>query len=278
MSPDEEHLDYYAVPSLSHSRLKEIRHSPGHFRWKYDNAEPATDAMNLGSLVHAMVLEPHTVDRAFVASPKFDRRTKAGREGYAKFIDDHPLQKVVTEAEWEHASLMTEAVLAHPHAGGLVDNVIAHGTAEKEFYWTDERGIDRKAKVDGMVMGPDGCDFVLDLKTTMDASPDGFRKSITKFCYGTQMAYYCEAAKPLQSRAMIIAVSKTPPFGVGLYRFGEDAIARGKMVVDKWLDLYKQCVEYDAWPTYWDAQDVSIPDWFLTVNGVDRESIDSRPH
>ena len=264
MSPDEEHLDYYAVPSLSHSRLKEIRHSPGHFRWKYDNAEPATDAMNLGSLVHAMVLEPHTVDRAFVASPKFDRRTKAGREGYAKFI--------------EHASLMTEAVRAHPHAGGLVDNVIAHGTAEKEFYWTDERGIDRKAKVDGMVMGPDGCDFVLDLKTTMDASPDGFRKSITKFCYGTQMAYYCEAAKPLQSRAMIIAVSKTPPFGVGLYRFGEDAIARGKMVVDKWLDLYKQCVEYDAWPTYWDAQDVSIPDWFLTVNGVDRESIDSRPH
>ena len=268
MSPDEEHLDYYAVPSLSHSRLKEIRHSPGHFMWKMEHAEAATDAMNLGSLVHAMVLEPHVVDRLFVASPKFDRRTKAGREDYSKFLDDHPGQKVVTEAEWEQATMMTEAVRNHPHAGGLVDNVIAHGTAEKEYYWTDERGIDRKAKVDGLVMSSDGCDFILDLKTTMDASPSGFRKSISKFCYGTQMAYYCEAAKPVHRRAMIIAVSKTPPFGVGLYRFGTEAIDRAQLVVDQWLDLYLECSKSNEWPTYWDTKDVDVPDWFLTSNGV----------
>ena len=79
MTPDQEYLDYYDVPRLSHSQLKEIRHSPGHFRWKMDTSEAASPAMNLGSLVHAMVLEPHIVERRWVVVPKIDRRTKAGR-------------------------------------------------------------------------------------------------------------------------------------------------------------------------------------------------------
>jgi exodeoxyribonuclease VIII len=270
MTPDEEHLDYYAVPSLSHSRLKEIRHSPGHFRWKSDNAEQATDAMNLGSLVHAMLLEPHLVERLFVASPKFDRRTKGGREDYIRFLNSHPGQKVVTEAEWEQASLMAESVRQHPHARPMLDNVIAHGSAEKEYYWTDSRGIERKAKVDGLYYGDESApEFIVDVKTTIDASPQGFRKSISKFCYGTQMAYYCEAAQPIHRRAIIIAVAKTPPFGVGLYRFGEEAIDRAQKVVDHWLDLYLQCSKDNHWPTYWDTKDVDVPDWFLTSNGVD---------
>ncbi len=269
MSPDEEHLDYYAVPSISHSRLKEIRHSPGHFRWKSDNPEPATDAMNLGSLVHAMVLEPHTVERVFAASPKVDRRTKVGREEYQKFIDDHPIQKVVTESEWKQAERMTEAVRSHPDARKIVDSVIAHGSAEREFYWTDSRGIDRKAKLDGLYYADQSEPlFVVDLKTTIDASPNSFRRSISKFCYGTQMAYYCEAAGIANKEAIIIAVSKAPPYGVGLYRFGDEAIRRSELVVNRWLDLYKECEASDEWPTYWGTEDVEVPDWFLTSNGV----------
>jgi hypothetical protein len=270
MTPDQEYLDYYDVPRLSHSQLKEIRHSPGHFRWKMDTSEAASPAMNLGSLVHAMVLEPHIVERRWVVVPKIDRRTKAGRELYESYVSDNSSKYIVMEHEFEVASAMRDAVMSHPHAGGLVENVIAHGSAEKEFYWTDSRGIERKAKVDGLVMNDEGCDFVLDLKTTADASPHAFKRSIAKYCYGTQMAYYCEAAKPIHNRAMIIAVANTPPFGVGLYRFDSVAIARSQQVVDRWLDLYKECMDSDEWPTRWDTVDVEVPDWFLTSNGVDR--------
>ncbi|MAN60585.1 MAG: hypothetical protein CMI60_01430 [Parvibaculum sp.] len=281
MDLDQDQIDYYSVPALSHSRLKDIRHSPGHFRWKMDNAEPATDAMNLGSLVHAMVLEPHVLASQFVASPKFDRRTKVGKEERSKFFADHPDKKVVTVDEWEQATLMADAVLAHPGAGSLVDNVIAHGSAEREVYWEDARGINRKAKVDGLYYGDHGDQsvpsYVIDLKTTIDASPGGFRKSISKYCYGTQMAYYVEAANTAMRGAVIIAVSKTPPFGVGLYRFNSEAIDRAALVVSRWLDVYEKCTKEGVWPTYWDIQNVDVPDWFLTSNGVDRERIDDRP-
>ena len=270
MTPDQEYLDYYRVPRLSHSQLKEIRHSPANFRWKLDNTEPSSPAMNLGSLVHAMVLEPHTVESRWLVIPKIDRRTKAGREQYESYISGNSSKYVVMEHEYEVARAMTDAVMEHPLAASLVKEVHVYGTAEQEFYWTDDRGIERKAKVDGIIHGHAGPEMIVDLKTTSDASPDAFKRSIAKYCYGTQMAYYCEAVRPALKRATIIAVSSSPPFTVGLYRFGEEAIDRAQLVVDRWLDLYAECTSTGKWPGYWDAVDVQIPDWFLTSNGVDQ--------
>tara|TARA_R110000751_G_scaffold247623_3_gene347418 strand:- start:1262 stop:2077 length:816 start_codon:yes stop_codon:yes gene_type:complete len=261
-------MDYYANTALSHSRLKEIRKSAGHFKWMVDNESPSTDAMNLGSLVHAMVLEPHTVESRFAVMPKFDRRTKQGKADREQWFADNPLHTPLTATEWNTAKAMSGAVYAHPEACSLVENVIAHGTAEQEFYWEDRQGITRKAKVDGIHYGSEGRQFIVDLKTTIDASPSGFRKSISKYCYGTQMAYYVEAAETVRSEAVIIAVAKTPPYGVGLYRFGPEAIERSGRVVNKWLETYLECTKSGVWPSFWDTQNVDIPDWFLTSNGV----------
>ena len=259
--------DYYEVDALSHSRLKEIRKSPGHFKWSMDHESPSTDAMNLGSLVHAMILEPHTVEDCFVVMPKFDRRTKQGKADRAKWLSDNPLSTPLSQDEWDTAKAMSDAVYAHPEARDLVEGVIAHGSAEREYYWTDRRGISRKAKVDGVYYGGGGEQMVVDLKTTLDASPDSFRRSISKYCYGTQMSYYVEAAK-CEPKAVIIAVSKSPPYGVGLYQFGVDAIRRADIVKDRWLQTYLECEESGVWPSFWDTQDVEIPDWFLASNGV----------
>jgi hypothetical protein len=264
-------MDYYANRALSHSRLKEIRKSPGNFKWRLDNETPSTDAMNLGSLVHAMLLEPHTVEGCFGVMPKFDKRTKVGKEDYKKFLSDNPMKVLVTEPEWAIADGMKDSVYAHPGAASLLNNVVAHGTAEKEYYWDDHRGISRKAKVDGIAIGP-GERTIVDVKTTIDASPSGFRQSITKYCYGTQMAYYREAAasdgKELPSTAIIIAVAKTPPYGVGLYRFLPESLDKADLVVNNWIQLYQDCTDRGVWPSWWDMHDVDIPDWFLTQNGV----------
>jgi exodeoxyribonuclease VIII len=266
-------MDYYANSALSHSRLKEIRKSPGHFRWSLDNETPSTDAMNLGSLVHAMVLEPHTVEGRFVEMPKFDRRTKQGKADHIQWLNDHPASIPLPPSEWRTATGMAKAIADHPDAAAMIECVAAHGTAEAEYFWEDGRGIDRKAKVDGLCISEDET-ILVDLKTTIDASPDSFRRSIFKYSYATQMAYYREAVasegKYSPRTAIIIAVGKTPPYAVGLYRFSEETLAKADMVVDRWLETYLQCTQSGKWPSYWDIQDVEMPDWFLTSNGVDQ--------
>lgn len=264
-------MDYYANRALSHSRLKEIRKSPGHFKWSLDNETPSTDAMNLGSLVHAMVLEPHTVESRFAEMPKFDRRTKQGKEDHAKWLADNPVHILLPPSEWKTATAMAEAIRNHSDAAAMIECVAAHGTAEAEYFWEDDRGIERKAKVDGLCISRDET-ILVDLKTTIDASPDSFRRSIFKYSYATQMAYYREAVasegKYKPQTAIIIAVGKTPPYAVGLYRFSGETLAKADLVVSKWLDTYLRCTQSDEWPSYWEIQDVDMPDWFLTSNGV----------
>jgi exodeoxyribonuclease VIII len=268
--------DYYENPSLSHSRLKEIRKSPGHFKYAMDNPSPSTDAMNLGSLVHAMVLEPHTVEGAFLQLPKIDRRTKEGKQQYADFQSESMGKCCVSPADWKTAELMTESVMAHPVASLVLDDAIAHGQVEREYFWDDSRfgdKIERKAKVDGLCLDDHfGMKSPLvDLKTTLDSSPHAFKRSVTKFSYATQMSYYREAVATSgvhSSGALIIAVEKKPPYATGVYRLLPETIDRADAVVRKWLKTYADCMSSGLWPSYWDLEEVEVPDWFMKENGV----------
>ena len=88
------------------------------------------------------------------------------------------------------------------------------------------------------------------------------------------MSYYREAVasegRYNPRTAIVIAVGKSPPYAVGLYRFGEETLAKADRVVSRWLDTYQSCMQSGRWPSYWDIQDVEIPDWFMTTNGVDQ--------
>ena len=79
---------YHALASVSHSSLECFRRSKRTYRAKYIDktlVHEQTPAMQLGSLVHAMVLEPHKVSDLYVVPPKCDRRTTVGKQAYADF-------------------------------------------------------------------------------------------------------------------------------------------------------------------------------------------------
>ena len=209
--------------------------------------------------------------------PKIDRRTKEGKEQYALYQQEAMDKVVVQESDWHIALQMTDSVKTHPIAAPIIDDAVTYGQIEKEYFWTDnDHGIpiERKAKVDGLcrdshcgLMGP-----ILDLKTTLDVSPHAFKRAITKYSYGTQMAYYRDAVSSGGSEtygALIIAVEKKPPYAVGVYRLSRETLFRGTLIVDQWLDLYSRCLQEEVWPTFWDLEEVEIPDWLLTENGVD---------
>jgi hypothetical protein len=65
---------------LSYSALKAFAKSPNHYLQYVNREFVETPAMVLGSALHCAVLEPNEYGKRYTIAPKFDRRTKAGKE------------------------------------------------------------------------------------------------------------------------------------------------------------------------------------------------------
>ena len=255
--------EYYAHPALSHSRLKLIERSPAHFHHWMVHAKESSDALNFGRLFHASILEPETVASEFLVAPDVDRRTKAGKETHAAFIEAAAGKTVMTQADFEVARSMSEAISADEAARSLVFEAVASGRVEEAHLWNDRfYGVEMKAKADAVLS--DGT--ILDLKTTQDASPSSFASSIARYGYHTQAAWYARALQASGQdfrRFVIVAVEKTPPYAVGVYVIDREAIKAGEQRIRRWVSTYTDCVANCSWPGYTSGQVMSIgmPAW-----------------
>jgi exodeoxyribonuclease VIII len=179
----------------------------------------------------------------------------------------------LTEDVWHQLHGMRDAVLNHPAAGALLRNCR---------------------------------DVVIDLKTTDDASPEGFSKSIANWRYDVQAPYYLDGLRealrqsgdqpPAEGAAelsaywidektgvlcrcrpdfwrgepkhfVFIAVEKKPPYAVGVYVLDEESMALGAAKYRANLNTYAECLANDNWPGYGDkVQTISVPAWSKNRN------------
>lgn len=256
---------YHAHPALSHSRLKLIGRSPAHFMHYLTSDRESSEALDFGKLFHASILEPETVEHEFAVLPdSIDRRTKVGKAEYAAFIEASQGRTVVTQDQKDLADQMAKAISADPSANEIVFDAVATGRIEEAHVWTDGiYRIERKSKMDAVLK--DGT--VLDIKTTTDASPSAFSKSILTYGYHTQAAFYADAMLASgheMRRFVIVAIEKAPPFAVGVYVLDRPAIDAGRKKVAEWLSIYTDCKASNTWPGYTpQPRLISIPAWAL---------------
>jgi len=254
---DLSNADYHADPAVSASHLHQVARSGQHYWARYvdPNRQPvkATAAMTTGSLVHCAVLEPYQLLKRYGACPP--RNTKAGKEAAAK-MQANGIEPV-SEADMLLAGNMARAVHHHPYAAEL----LSAGKPETSIWWDDpETGLRCKCRPDWI----NGRTCV-DLKTTTDASPKGFAKSVPSFRYHVQDAHYM--ASGLFDQFIFIAVEKEAPFAVGVYELDADALAEGKRLRDRDLQRIANCRAMAAWPGYGDElQTISLPGWAFYGN------------
>jgi len=246
--------DYHADPAVSASHLHAVAASPYHY-WKRfidpqrQPLEP-TAAMRLGSLVHCAVLEPdELLQRYGVCGP---RNTKAGKEQAAAMAASGI--EAVTEADMALAQAMCAAVREHPAAASL----LANGKAEQSFWWDDTTaGLRCKCRPDWYSGAT-----IVDLKTTTDASPSGFAKSVANFRYHVQANHYL--AGTFAERFIFIAVEKTYPYAVGVYELDADAMAHGAELRRQNMQTIADCRAINEWPGYSTGiESLSLPSWAL---------------
>ena len=248
--------DYHADPAVSASHLHAIAKSPQHYWSRYldpqrQPVEP-TAAMRLGSLVHCAVLEPEELHKRY--STCLPRNTKAGKEQAAELAAAGI--EAVTESDMDLALAMAASVRSHPVAAEL----LSVGIAEQSVWWDDAAtGLRCKCRPDWV----NGLTIV-DLKTTTDASPAGFARSVAQYGYHTQQAHYLDSH--IADRFIFLAVEKTYPYAVAVYELDADAVAVGKQLQQSSLQAIANCKDAQAWPGYTDQiQTLSLPRWALNT-------------
>jgi len=250
---------YHAHPAISKSHLDLIARSPLHYWARY--VDPArvtpepTPQMRLGTALHTHVLELNRWDAEIAVAPNCDRRTKAGKEAFAAFEADSAGKTVITADDAEVVMAMGRSIMRHPGAAMLLG---LPGKAETTHMWTDATyGLECKCRPDWLT---DDGSIVVDLKTTRDASPRGFRRSIADYRYHCQAGWYLHGVEQATGKRpdqfIFICVETTAPYAVAVYAADAEMIERG----------YQQDI---------DALECRVQDLRLALNQIRELTVDA---
>lgn len=258
--------EYHARAEISKSDLDLLAKSPYLLKLKKDGLyqSEATPSQILGSAVHKLVLEPNDFKNEFVIEPNFDKRTKDGKAEFEKFQNENQGKMILKDDIFKTAKIISECVL---NMQGTA-NFLKDGKAEQS-YFSEIDGIKVKCRPD---FYNENLGLIIDLKTTSDASPSGFSKSIANFNYHIQTAFYSDIMQSLGKKVnkfLFIAVETKEPFLVGFYELDLVAIDKGREKYKELLSLWKWCVENKCYFQYGDFKDgkfnpvktLNLPTW-----------------
>lgn len=246
---------YHANSAISKSGLDLIARSPAH--WFYQEKREPTRAMIIGSALHAAILEPELFAEQYMLLRNVtDRRASE----YKQAVAIHGADFVLTGTEADYVAGMQESVRCHPYLRALLEQP---GRAELSVITKDPvTGVDVQCRYDWLTDAL----LPLDIKTTQDARPDAFARSVANYRYHVQAAFYSdvwewETGERLQ-RFEFAAIEKAMPHAIGIYRLDDEAIAEGRRLYREALNLYADCLERNEWPAYAsDPQWLCLPAW-----------------
>lgn len=265
-------MTYHNNHAISQSKLKDLKRSPSYFYAKHiamSFKEPETDAMKFGSAIHAYILEHHEFVKKYISAPmQFNKRTKSGKEDFEKFTQEHFDKTVLSFEEMKLIKNMQNSLMSKR----LAKTLLSGGEAEKELYWVDpDSGVSCKGKLDYWI---EPCDkfpngIIVDVKTTINADPEDFIKTIANFGYYNQLAFYCEGVKHVYKTDdyplfIFIAIEKTDPYQCSFLTGDREMLEYGLKDNAKLLKLYKKCIDDNKWGGFGDMiQTVSLPRWAI---------------
>lgn len=245
------------------SGLDRMGRSPAHYRAYCEGQDdPPTPAMIFGKAFHAYVLEPQKFASEFAVSPDFGpMQSSTNRAKRAEWLAERPGLTLISQDDLDTIQRMADAVMRHE----LACNLITGGHREISVRWSDaETGIACKARVDYYL--PE-LNIAFDLKTTDDASPEAFSRSVAKYRYHVQAAHYMDGFKavgaPLR-QFLFVAVEKEAPYGVSVCYCDDAALDRAAQLIDRDMKRIRDCLNAGQWPCYGtEMHALALPAWAL---------------
>ena len=241
--------EYREHEGISRSELNILRSkTPFHFKYSQEHKEEDTAALLEGRAAHKMILEPETFFDEFAVAPKIDRRTAAGKEAYAAFVEESEGKEVITEEIYEKLKEMAEAIKLNPEAV-----LYLKGDHEQSFFWTDaETGEVCKVRPDCLA-NVAGQKYIVDYKTTSSCADYEFERSVRKYGYKFQAGMYREGVFQNTFDEYLfafVAQEKTPPYASRVYICSDEFLREGTEQFRETLNQYHFCKENNEWSGY----------------------------
>lgn len=287
--------DYHANKThVSATQIKYSKTSLKHFDWycsgKLD--KPQTSAMGFGNAFELALLsenkeflervavrpEQDWIDAANEAQIKekgkpFDKPRSSGIYSTlaAEFEEKNKGKYHIQETGPESFEVIEE-MLSSCYQDTIIQTLIKNTEYQLSLFWTDpDTGVKLKTR-------PDICkrkkNVIVNLKTTLDGSPQGFSKDANKYDYFLQAAIEirgCLATGVLESldKYYWLVVEKVAPFNATIYEFAELDIAAVMDNLDFLLNKIAKARAESKWPGYSDRADnpygvltANIPLWY----------------
>lgn len=195
------------------------------------------EALDFGTLVHTVVLEPDNLDGYVVLdaaaiagdNPKtgrpYDNPVMTAKYKAAKAEAEADGRVVVAREDWDKAHAMRDAITRHETANRLL--YVEEGRAELSAFAVDEDGVRVKARFDRLIAGA-----AVDLKTTRSKpGEDALARTVVDYGYDLSAVHYLAVADLLGLDATAFAfvfVSKEEPHRVTVADLDEHLLARGR--------------------------------------------------
>lgn len=252
--------EYHANKDLSKSAIDLILECPALYKAWIDGVadEEDTSSLSFGGMFHKLTLEPERFNLEYAVT-EHKLNTKEGKD-FKREAGERAICKL---KDYEVALLMAEAVRDHPQAKFLFQDY----DTERPIFW-ERDGIACKAKPD--IVSRIGSDtyqarYLVDLKTTDSANPDHVRRSIAKYTYYRQAAWYLDGMEAIGEPCdafLFIFVEKTYPYLVTMCQLDSAALDKGRADCERAISTLKACRESGLYPCYTrNILTLSLPPW-----------------
>lgn len=261
--PGMSYAEYHRIDAINNSGLTDMLRSPAHFREALLHPRDPTEDMAFGQAFHTATIEPARFGDDYVRGLEgVGKRSLKDKALWSEFEAANPGRIAMAHDDYDRACLMAAAVWEHETSANLLRG---EGMTEVVLVWEDEvTGALCKARLDriGDVFG---WTFIVDLKSSHDASQESFRRDVARYGYHRQLAMYVDGANalaPRPRRNALLVVEKTPPFGVMVYELDDRTMDEGRRQYRRALELYVECNRTGVWPGYPPGiTPLSLPGW-----------------
>lgn len=187
---------YFDVPNevyhsckkaISNSMLSAIHESVSNYKRNLTAPvnEDKLKTFEIGTAVHAIVLEPERFEKEYAVAPNFNLRTTKGKENLQLWQEANAGKYQISNRDYEQICYMRDSILADPRMSLWLS---MDGKAEAVIIVRDpETGLLLKIRTDWLVETDDVI-VCLDLKTTETIAK--FRKDFFNLRYDVQDAFY----------------------------------------------------------------------------------------
>lgn len=254
---------YHSSEGVSKSGLDLIDRSPAHY--KYPKERKSTRNMEIGTAIHAAILEPIRFDEEYCIVD-CDTRQKKEYKDAAKI---HTPELTLTKAESMNILGMRESVENNLEA---MQFLRAEGKAELSAFATDpETGVILRARYDWITN--DG--IVVDVKKTQDLRK--FGRSVSDYRYHVQEAVYRHVYKLITGEDLqafyFLAVEEESPHSNKMFLLDDLSLEIGEHYFRKNLRQYAECINSGNWPHQDLESLIELPNWEVSKYESDLEVI-----